>query len=361
MPECIIIGGGVIGLLTARRLHAEGVDVLLLERGKLGGESSWAGGGIVSPLYPWRYDDAVNRLAERSKQIYPALVAELQAESGVDCELIESGLFVLEPAAREAALAWAAKWSVRMESVDDAASLRRIEPAMSDAVVGGLWMADVMQVRNPLFVRALGGSLQHRGIAFREHTPVQEICMDGQRVTGVRLDHETLSCDCVVLASGAWSSRFLPDADIAVQPVKGQMIMYRGEPGRLKRIVLAEGHYVIPRRDGRILAGSTLEQAGFDKSLSGEAKQALQQAAVALVPMLDELPVERHWAGLRPGTPHGIPYVCPHTGIDGLYIHAGHYRNGIVLGPASAEMLAQIILSGTPSDEHSAYAMHASH
>lgn len=361
MPDCIIVGGGIIGLLTARALHEKGVEVLVLERGKLGGESSWAGGGIVSPLYPWRYDDAVNCLAERSKQIYPQLVPCLLDESGVDSELLTSGLFVLTDNEHEVISQWGQKWQVQVEAMTDLAAIREIEPQISDRVEQGVWMPDIMQVRNPKLVKALKGSFDALNIPYQQGCIVTDILLQDNRAYGVRTETETLHADQIIIASGAWSSRFVPTQTIMVEPVKGQMIMYRGTPGWLKRIVLSQGHYVIPRKDGRILAGSTLEQTGYDKSISDEALETLQQAAVSLIPGLDGLQIERQWAGLRPGTESGIPYICQHDEVEGLYVHAGHYRNGVVLGAASAELMAAIVLKETTELDISPYAINAQH
>jgi len=362
MPDCIIVGGGVIGLLTARKLFLEGADVLLLEKGPLGGESSWAGGGIVSPLYPWRYDDSVNVLAERSKEIYPELTRALFDESGSDCELINSGLFTVVRDGQEDILGWAKDWSVDASYVDDREAIHAIEKAVGDAVDKGIWMPDIMQIRNPKLVKALKASCDFLSIPYQEQSQVEEIIVDNDKVTGVRTKQQTINADKIIIASGAWSAQFsVTKSSVEVLPVKGQMIMYKGEPGLLKRIVLSEGHYVIPRKDGRILAGSTLEKIGFDKSVSSGALDELHSAAVELVPLLDTLPVERQWAGLRPGTEKGIPYICQHDDIEGLYVHAGHFRNGIVLGAASAELMADIVSGRDTWCDASPYTMRAQH
>ena len=178
----------------------------------------------------------------------------------------------------------------------------------------------------------------------------------------MRTKQKTFFADKIIIASGAWSAQFsVTQASVNVLPVKGQMIMYKGAPDLLKRIVLSEGHYVIPRKDGRILAGSTLEKIGFDKSTSSVALDELHQAAVELVPLLADLPVERQWAGLRPGTEKGIPYICQHDDVEGLFIHAGHFRNGIVLGAASAELMADMILQRRPWCDAVPYSMTAAH
>jgi len=362
MPDCIIVGGGAIGLLTARQLFLQGVDVLLLEKGALGGESSWAGGGIVSPLYPWRYDDSVNVLAERSKKIYPELCNTLFEETGNDCELINSGLFTVIGDEQQEILDWAEKWKVDASFVDDADVIHAIEKSVGAVVDKGIWMPDVLQVRNPKLVAALKASFHHLSIPYQEQTSVEEIIVKNNKVCGVRTKHKTYFADKIIIASGAWSAQFsVTQASVNVLPVKGQMIMYKGAPDLVKRIVLSEGHYVIPRKDGRILAGSTLEKIGFDKTVSETALDELHKAAVELVPLLEDLPIERQWAGLRPGTEKGIPYICQHDDVEGLFIHAGHFRNGIVLGAASAELMADMILQRTPWCDTAPYSLTAAH
>lgn len=366
MPDCIVVGGGAIGLLTARQLFLAGVDVLLLEKGSLGGESSWAGGGIISPLYPWRYDDAVNVLAERSKKIYPELTKKLFEETSEDCELISSGLFTVTgdlPAKdyREI-LHWAKTWSVEASYIDDVEAIHAIEKTVGEVVQQGIWMPDIMQVRNPKFVKALKAAFDLLAIPYHEHAAVEEIIIKNNKACGVRTEHKTFFADKIIIASGAWSAQFeATETSVNVVPVKGQMIMYKGAPGLVRRIVLSEGHYIIPRKDGRILAGSTLEKIGFDKEISSSAFEELHQAAVELVPLLADLSVERQWAGLRPGTEKGIPYICQHDEVEGLYIHAGHFRNGIVLGVSSAELMADIVLGRKPWCDVRPYRMSAQH
>lgn len=362
MRDCIIVGGGAIGLLTARQLFLEGVDVLLLEKGPLGGESSWAGGGIISPLYPWRYDDSVNVLAERSKKIYPELSKTLFEETGNDCELINSGLFTVVNDGEKEIIDWAKTWSLDASFINDSASIHEIEPSVGDVVDRGIWMPDILQIRNPKLVKALKASFDYLSIPYQEQTEVEEIIVENSRVTGVRTAQQTFFADKIIIASGAWSAQFsVTRSSVDVLPVKGQMIMYKGEPDLVKRIILSEGHYVIPRKDGRILAGSTLEKIGFDKTISSSALEELHRAAVELIPLLSDLEVERQWAGLRPGTEKGIPYICQHDDVDGLFIHAGHFRNGIVLGAASAELMADIILQRTPWCDVQPYCMSAAH
>ena len=362
LPDVIIIGGGIIGMLTARALHAAGADVLVIERGPLGSESSWAGGGIISPLYPWRYSSAVSQLAEISKTLYPGLAHQLQQESGVDCELLTSGLLFTNLLEQQQAQDWAKTWSVDIQRITDKEQIHAIEPQLSATIDSGLWLPDIMQIRNPKLVKALKGSFDALGFNYLEHTPVTELIIDAGVIRGVRTANDTYTAEKVIIASGAWSSGFIRDEkNVEVEPVKGQMIMFRGEPGLIRRMVLSSGHYIIPRKDGRVLAGSTLERTGFDKAITEEATKELRRAAVDIIPALDDMEIERQWAGLRPGTEQGIPYICSHPEIEGLYINAGHYRNGVVLGAASARLMAEMVLGQEPTIEMAPYALDAAH
>lgn len=360
--EVIIIGGGIIGMLTARELHNAGVEVLVIERGPLGGESSWAGGGIISPLYPWRYSSAVNQLAEISKTIYPGLALQLQQESGVDCELLTSGLLFTDLQEQQQAKDWAKAWSVDVQTITDTKQIHEIEPQLSTTIDSGLWLPDIMQIRNPKLVKAMKGSFDALGFNYLEHTPVSELIIDSGVIKGVQTANDTFTAEKVIIASGAWSSGFIRnEQNVAVEPVKGQMIMFKGEAGLVRRMVLSSGHYIIPRKDGHVLAGSTLEHTGFDKAITDEATVELRRTAVEIIPALDEMEIERQWAGLRPGTEQGIPYICQHPDIEGLYINAGHYRNGVVLGAASARLMAEMVQGQIPSIDPDPYALDATH
>lgn len=362
MSDVIIVGGGVIGLLTALSLHKSGASVTVIERGQLGGESSWAGGGIISPLYPWRYNDPVNVLAERSKQIYPELVAELAEHTGIDAELQTSGMLIVHDDELEAARAWAAATGEQLEYLESREAMLQVAPGISEHYERGLWMPAIRQVRNPLLVEALRHSCAAKGIHTREQTAVDDIIIDESTARGVECVGERLYADAVIIASGAWTAGLLSGrANIDVQPVKGQMVMLKTEPGTIPTMVMDHGHYIIPRKDGHVLAGSTLEFSGFDKTVTQAAKADLYQQACDLMPGLGDYEVIRHWSGLRPGTSQGIPYVCEHDEISGLYIHAGHYRNGIVLGAASAELLTQLVNSEETFCDSAPYRIDADH
>ncbi|RMG53149.1 MAG: glycine oxidase ThiO [Gammaproteobacteria bacterium] len=361
MQDCIVVGGGLIGMLSARMLAGSGRRVVLLERGEPGQEASWAGGGILSPLYPWRYPQPVNALAAWSQQRYPDLCAELHEETGIDPEWTQSGLLMVAPEDAAEGLAWARAQGVRMEQVAPGEA-RAIEPALGADAPGGLWMPEIAQLRNPRMLKALRHSLELRGVELRAGYPVEEVLHGQGRVQGVRGPWGELRAEQVLVCGGAWSARLVPLAQgeaLPVTPVRGQMILYRARPGLLQRILLHEGRYLIPRRDGHIVVGSTMERVGYDKSVTDDARAALQQAAESLVPALAGQPVVRHWAGLRPGSPQGVPFIGPHPEIDGLFVNSGHFRNGVVMGPASCALVASLMNGVEPPLNEKPYQLRA--
>lgn len=367
MSEFLIVGGGVIGLLVARELAAAGANVTLVEQGRCCRESSWAGGGIVSPLYPWRYSPAVTALASQAQQAYPRLAAQLLDETGIDPELECTGLLMLDAKDEEEALQWAASNGKALHPVASAFIYDR-EAGLAPGFSNGLWMPDIANIRNPRLGQALQSSLQRNPLVqIREQTRVLSLQTSNDsghgacRVTHVEVLHEgvveQLYAEHVIVTAGAWSGGLLETLGVTlpVVPVKGQMLLFRPPQRLLNTIVLTDGRYLIPRRDNYLLMGSTLEHTAFDKSTTEEALYSLRRSAEALLPALAECRVERQWAGLRPGAPDGVPFIGKVPGIDNVYVNAGQYRNGLVLAPASAQLLVDIVLRRRPSIDPSPY------
>ncbi|MCW8901447.1 MAG: glycine oxidase ThiO [Gammaproteobacteria bacterium] len=360
MSDILIIGGGIIGMLTARELSLAGMQVTIVEQGEAGHESSWAGGGIISPLYPWRYSDAVSALAKWGQAFYPQLIAEINSETGLDAELVQNGLLVLDDE-REAALSWAEKWQSSLQVIDNA-EVYELEPELSPDLVEdkkAIWMPNIRQVRNPRLVKATKKYLLKQGVMFLEQTEVTGFIQKENKVVGAKSASGDILADKVLVAGGAWSAKLLKNMNInlSVEPVKGQMILFKAEPGKIKRITLSQDRYIIPRRDGRVLVGSTLEHTGFDKTVTPDAREELMAEALRIIPSLKEAEVEHHWAGLRPGSNNGIPYICAVSHLEGLFLNTGHFRNGVVLGPASARLAADLILNRQPVLETHLYGL----
>ncbi|WP_439859695.1 glycine oxidase ThiO [Pseudomonas sp. MBLB4136] len=358
MENAVVVGGGVVGMLSAYRLAQAGLKVLLLEAGGLGRESSWAGGGIVSPLYPWRYSSAVTALAHWSQDFYPRLGEQLLAETGIDPEVHVTGLYWLDLEDEAQALDWARREGRPLQRVEMAA-VQRAVPALAGGFTHAVQMAGVANVRNPRLVKALRAALLNLpNVTLREQCAVSGFVLEKGRVRGVVTAEGEMRGDCVVVASGAWSGELLKGlgVELPVEPVKGQMILYKCAEDFLPSMVLAKGRYAIPRRDGHILVGSTLERAGFDKTPTPAALASLQASAEALLPALAEAERVGHWAGLRPGSPEGIPFIGAVPGYEGLWLNCGHYRNGLVLAPASCQLLADLLLGRTPIIDPAPYA-----
>jgi len=345
MNSVIIVGGGIIGLLSAYELNKAGLKVTLLDRQQFGQESSWAGGGIISPLYPWRYPKAVTRLANLSQQLYPDLIEALQQPTGLDAEYLASGMLIMGDYKNENPQAWAAGFNVNMMEVD-ARGIQELDPEIALQHDQGFWFPDVHQVRNPRLVALVKAYLKNTDVNLVENEEVTSIINYSGQVTGIKTHARTFEADAYVVASGAWTSSLVNDfgVDTGIKPIKGQMLLLKGQPGLVKHITLSEERYIIPRKDGRILIGSTTEDCGFNKDTSEVVKKELLDYALRTFPALQDLKIEHHWGGLRPGSKEGIPIIGRHPQLANLYINSGHYRNGLVMAPASARLLAEIML-----------------
>jgi len=355
----LVIGGGIIGLLTAYELVQSGADVTLVEMGETGRESSWAGGGICSPLYPWRYPDAVTTLARWSRQVYPQLCADLAEQTRIDPEFTVNGLLILDTDDRDQALAWAQRHGCEVEPIDGPGVLE-IEPGLGVRPAQALLMPQVANVRNPRLVKAIRRAL-HGRCQVREQEEVLEVLTEGGRLRGLRTTKGEIAAERAVICIGAWTARLLDGLGLGrpIEPVHGQMILFLAQPGLIRQITLYRDRYIIPRRDGRVLVGSTIEHTGFTKATTAEARESLSRAAMELFPRLKAFLIEEHWSGLRPGSPNGIPYIGACPGIAGLYVNAGHYTNGVGTGPASARLVADLLLGRDPIVDPAPYSLDA--
>lgn len=325
----LVIGGGIIGLFTAQALHAEGFAVTVLDQGELGGAASWAGGGILSPLPPWQASEAIWALVRDSLAVYPQTCALLAEATGIDPEWLPSGMRVCAVDDLAEAEAWAARSGCAIARCPD-----------SDE----LWLPWVTQLRNPLLCRALVAHLRQQGVVLHAHTAVTACLRDGPGVI-VQTASGRHQADITVLTAGAWTAGVAASLgwSLPIAPVKGQMIALQGAPGLLPHIVLRQGRYLIPRRDGVVLVGSTLEHAGFNAQLDGTTASELERFAQETWPALSGAPRIAHWCGFRPGTPTGAPCIGAHPELPGLFVNAGHFRYGLTMAPASAQRLLHAV------------------
>ena len=326
-----------MGCLTALALVERGCQVTMVERNVIAaqtsGESSWAGAGILFPLLPWMYKDAVNQLAMAGAGMYQALCERLLAATGIDPEYTQSGMQILP--------------DFHQITADETAAINWCEshqiPIEKNAL--GLFLPTIAQVRPPNLLQALRQMLIQRGVKLIENTqlkPLKNISfIDGWRTsTGA-----VLAADTFVVASGAWSFDLLKEtsANLDIKPMRGQILLFDNVPDIPKNIIYQNGFYLVPRRDGLLLAGSTLEDVGFDTRTTEEVKQDLKSKAESIIPSLKHAAIRKHWSGLRPGTPDNLPTIAAHPSIKNLYLNTGHFRYGLTMAPASAERIAKLI------------------
>ena len=350
----LIIGGGIIGLLSARELAISGQSVTILERNAGAGlESSWAGGGILSPLYPWRYPEPVTDLSAIGHKEYPKLAADLFQATGIDPEYVRSGHLILDTDEYDQAKSWAREFSRKIShnrkssffSRIDSSEIALIEPELSENFFNAFWFPTIGQIRNPYLMHSLIKDLILRGVNINTRACVEQINSEAGRVVSVETSVGKRTAKNYLVAAGAWSASLLKDTGLSldIEPVRGQIILFKTEPGRLRRIVMNNRKYLIPRKDGHVLAGSTLEYVGFNKETTESAYQDLWRAAVNMVPYLEHAPVVKQWAGLRPGSKDGIPTIDRHPEFENLVICSGHFRNGVIHGLGSARIAAELL------------------
>ena len=363
--DVAIVGGGVIGLAVAWRARARGLSVTVLERGEIGRETSYVAAGMLAPVAEVEFGEAGRAALElglRSAELWPGFAAELERVSGAEVGLLRTGTLVLardEDEARELERQIAFRESLGLRTIRLRGSEARArEPGLAPTVRLAFEAPDDHSVDPRFVLAALRRACEATGVRLREHAPVLRIECDGDgdgdgsgdgvRVTAVELEGgELVSAREVVIAAGPWSGALpgLPaHARVPVRPVKGQLLRLRDPagPGLLERVARFEGGYLVPRADGRYVLGATVGERGFERHATAGGVYELLRDAHELVPGVSELAIEELCVGLRPGTPDNLPVVgrggC--GSLDGLTWATGHYRNGILLAPLTAELVA---------------------
>jgi glycine oxidase len=330
--KVIVVGGGIVGCLTALNLADRGCSVTLVERNvvaaQTSGESSWAGAGILFPLLPWMYKDEVNQLAMAGAKLYPALCERLFAETGIDPEYTQSGMQILPTFDETAAINWCESYQMPVEKN-----------------AKGLLLPTIAQVRPPHLLQSLRQILIQQNVTLLENTQLEPL-KSVKTITVWRTNNGgVLEADAFVVTSGAWSFDLLKEtaAGLNIKPMRGQILLFENVAEKLEHIIYSNGFYLVPRRDGLLLAGSTLEDVGFDTNTTEKMRIELQQKAEQILPSLKHAAVRKHWSGLRPGTPDNLPTIAQHPSIKNLFLNTGHFRYGLTMAPASAARIAKLV------------------
>lgn len=350
--DVAIIGAGIIGLSIAFELASRGALVRVYDTGAPGKAASWAAAGMLAPLTERLADEAMQALCESSLSMYPSFVKSLQDAGAVDPHLRLDG--ILHTAYSAAAFE---KLQLRAKALGerghrgtllDRAQTLSAEPVLGKNVAGALLVEGEGQIDNRRLGRALLAACEARGVRVQAGLEKVAIECDARRVLGVRTNIGYVAAGAVINAAGAWSAQLegVPASCVPpVEPVKGQMLAIEIPRGLMRRTTWVPGGYLVPRQDGRLLAGATVERSGFDLRVTAGGLNGLLSSVLAAAPALRDFAVSESWAGLRPATPDERPVLGP-TGLAGYYVATGHYRNGILLAPATARLLADAVEHG---------------
>ena len=351
--DVVIIGGGVIGLTIARALALRGVrEVLVLERAEPGREASFAAAGMLLPQVEADAEDDFFKLACESRDLYPSFAAALRDETGIDVELDSTGTLYLaltehDQEEIEKRYEWQARAGLSVELLD-AAEARELEPCISESAVAALRFPKDIQVENRRLLAALIESVKKLGVSIVTQTTVESLLIEGNRVTGVQTNRGNVSCSVAVVAAGSWTSFIKAPSACSIpriEPVRGQIVCLEAKPQLTRHVICSPRGYIVPRRDGRLLTGSTSEHAGFEKYVTAGGISTILQNALEISSSVANLPVVDMWAGLRPCAADGLPVMGRCGEIDGLFCATGHYRNGILLAPLTGELVSKAIVS----------------
>jgi glycine oxidase len=355
MSDCLIVGGGVIGLSLAYELAGHGLKVRLIDAGQPGREASWAGAGILPPAGV-DSDDQLEQLTALSNSLHAQWSADLLAATGNDNGFRRSGAIYLARDAEEARrldqfAALAESRGINSERLS-AASLVELEAALlpQGTVEAAYHVPDECQIRNPRHLKALLIACGQRGVEISPGVSAEDFETRGDRVSGVRTNRGLLRAEAVCITSGAWSAALMKKLGVAprIKPIRGQMVLLSTARPMLSRIINEGSRYLVPRADCRLLVGSTEDDVGFDRGTTAAGVAGLLDFALSLVGDLSSATIERTWAGLRPSTSDGLPYLGPLPGLENVYVAAGHFRSGLQLSTGTAVVMSQWIRGEQP-------------
>ena len=363
IPDVAIVGGGAIGCAIARRAALAGLRVRVLERATPGAEASSAAAGMLSPLAEAHGPGPFLDLLLASRALYPAFAAALRDETGADVGYDDAGTLYLslreeDDAELEHRHGWQSEAKLCVERLT-AGEAREMEPALSPAVRFALRFPGDHQVDSRALSAALWKAAERAGAEVRLGAEAAALLRDGGRAAGVALaDGTRVAAGAVVIAGGSWAGRIegLPRA-LPVEPVHGQLLALHPHPPLLRHVVDSPRGYLVPRASGRVVAGATAERVGYHKAVTAAGLHRLLSAAIEAAPGLAAAPVAETWSGLRPGTPDGLPILGADPDFPNLLYATGHFRNGILLTPLTADLVVSLLLGDTPSMDLAAYSI----
>jgi glycine oxidase len=354
--KALVIGGGIIGSSIAWRLASDGVQVSVFERGRLGLEASWAAAGLIGPQAEAHEPGAFFDLALAGKRSFDSIVERLTAESGVDPEYDHHGvLYVAFDDAARAELQARARWQRAAGGGVEELTPReafRLAPMLSEKIVCALHMPNNWRVENRKLTLAYINAATHAGASFREGARVNSVNVVSGTATGLGLADGSLETgDVVINAAGAWAGdiRGLEEDRLHFYPVRGQILCFDARPGLVLPSLFSAGGILVPRRDGRLLAGSIFEDAGFNKSVTLDGMERILRAVRAMVPSIASVPFREAWAGLRPASDDLLPVLGPSPTVANVLYAAGHFRSGILLSALTGEVIADLVKGRQPS------------
>ena len=352
MHDVLIIGGGVIGLSLAWELARRGKSIQVIDQGEPGREASWAGAGILPPAGRRDGQHPYEQLAALAAELHPQWAAELLAATGIDNGFRRCGGLYLARSPGEAAALAAWTQSLREEGIEveriAAERLLELEPGLERSGVA-FRVPSESQIRNPRHLTALQGACQRAGVAISPHAAAGDVVIANGEIAEIHSPAGSLRARQYCFTAGAWTGPLLARLGIptGIVPIRGQMVLFRYPAPPVKHIINVGSRYLVPREDGHLLAGSTEEEAGFDKRTTDEAIAELARFAREIIPTLETALIERSWAGLRPGSFDGLPYLGRLPGLANGYIASGHFRSGLFLSPATAVVMAEAICGET--------------
>jgi glycine oxidase len=352
----VIVGGGIIGLSTAYYLAREGADVTVLERAEVSSEASGAAAGMLAALSDEGERPPIfTQLCDDSLALFDSLLPVL-AETSIDVYHRRTDILHVAVTNREAEEA-EALYQRRRDTQPvrwlDATEVHQLEPKVSPRTVAAMLTPGAQYADPRRLTEAIAEAAIRAGATIREHQPVERFQRRGDRITALRTPGGTYSADTVLLAGGPWTMSLARSlgATIPVRPVRGQMLSLLGPEGGLSHMIWGARAYLVPREDGQTYVGATVEDVGYRKHTTAAGLRALRSGAAAVVPSLAGAPERRSWAGLRPGTPDDMPIMGRLPGWSNAWVSTGHYRNGILLAPASGLLMAKSILAGQPDPQ----------